>query len=85
MPRLIRYLDDRRRAERRYTGAIETHPSPLTIVWAQQDPVAVAAMGEQLLDRRADAAIIRLDGLGHYPMIEDPARFGAAIAAGLAA
>lgn len=85
MPRLIRYLDDRRRAEVRYTGAVEVHPSPLTIVWAQQDPVAVAAMGEQLLARRPDASIIRLDGLGHYPMIEDPARFGAAIAAALTA
>ena len=85
MPRLIRYLDDRRRAEARYTGAIEVHPSPLTIVWAQQDPVAVAAMGDQLLARRSDAAIVRLDGLGHYPMIEDPVRFGSAITAGLAA
>ena len=84
MPRLIRYLDDRRRAESRYSGAIETHPSPLAIVWAQQDPVAVAAMGEQLLARRPDASITRLDGLGHYPMIEDPTRFGAAVAAGLA-
>lgn len=83
MPRLIRYLDDRRRAEARYTGAIEMHPSPLTIVWAQQDPVAVAAMGEQLLERRPDAAITRLDGLGHYPMIEDPGRFGAALVAAL--
>jgi pimeloyl-ACP methyl ester carboxylesterase len=83
MPRLIRYLDDRRRAERRYTGAVEAHPSPLAIVWAQQDPVAVAAMGEQLLARRADASMHRLEGLGHYPMIEDPARFGAAVAAGL--
>ena len=55
MPRLIRYLDDRRRAEARYTGAIEVHPAPLSIVWAQQDPVAVAEMGEQLQARRPDA------------------------------
>jgi pimeloyl-ACP methyl ester carboxylesterase len=83
MPRLIRYLDDRRRAEARYTGAIEGHPAPLAIVWAQQDPVAVAAMGEQLVDRRPDATIARLDGLGHYPMLEDPVRFGAAVSEGL--
>lgn len=83
MPRLIRYLDDRRRAEARYTGAIEVHPSPLHIIWAQQDPVAVAAMGEQLAGRRPDARFERLEGLGHYPMIEDPSRFGAAVAAAL--
>ena len=79
MPRLIRYLDDRRRAEARYTGAIEVHPAPLSIIWAQQDPVAVATMGEQLQARRPDTPLTRLEGVGHYPMIEDPTRFGAAV------
>lgn len=79
MPRLIRYLDDRRRAESRYTGAIETHPSPLVILWADDDPVAVAAMGAQLASRRTDARYRPLAGFGHYPMVEDPARFGAAL------
>lgn len=80
LPRLIRYLDDRRRAEARYTGAIETHASPLTILWASEDPVAVAAMGDQLAARRPDANLVRLEGLGHYPMVEDPKRFGEALA-----
>lgn len=84
LPRLIRYLDDRRRAEARYTGAIEQHPSPLTILWAQQDPVAVAAMGEQLAFRCPGSMLHRLDGLGHYPMLEDPTRFAAELDAALA-
>lgn len=83
MPRLIRYLDDRRRAEQRYTGAIETHPSPLTILWAQNDPVARAPMGEQLGARRADAHLVRLEGVGHYPMVEAPEVFGGALIAAL--
>ncbi|HET8930421.1 MAG TPA: alpha/beta hydrolase [Acidimicrobiales bacterium] len=83
MPRLIRYLDDRRRAEARYTGAIETHPSPLYILWADEDPVAVAAMGEQLAARRPDADYRPLAGFGHYPMLEDPTRFGAELAQAL--
>ncbi len=29
LPRLIRYIEERRRDESRYTGAIESHPSPL--------------------------------------------------------
>ena len=29
LPRTIRYIEDRRAEERRFTGAIETHPSPL--------------------------------------------------------
>lgn len=84
LPRLIRYLDDRRRAEARYTGAIEAHPSPLTILWAADDPVAVAAMGDRLAARRPDATLVRLEGLGHYPMIEDPSRFGQALAEAIA-
>lgn len=83
LPRLIRYLDDRRRAESRYTGAIESHPSHLEILWAQQDPVAVAAMGERLGGHAADATLHRLEGFGHYPMIEDPTRFGAELQAAL--
>lgn len=83
LPRLIRYLDDRTRAEARYTGAIETHSSPLTIVWAQQDPVARAPMGEQLARRRPDATLVRLDGVGHYPMIEAPDRFADALVTAL--
>ncbi len=83
LPRLIRYLDDRRRAESRYTGAIEVHPSPLTILWAQQDPVAVAEMGEQLAGRATNARLVRLDGFGHYPMVEQPGRFGDELARAL--
>ena len=39
-------------------------------------------MTAKLLDARPDATLTVLDGVGHYPMIEDPDRFGAAVAAG---
>jgi pimeloyl-ACP methyl ester carboxylesterase len=81
LPRTIRYIEDRRAEEARYTGAIERHPSPLAVVWGDQDPIAVVAMVERLRGRRADADVTVLDGVGHYPMIEDPARFGSATAA----
>ena len=48
LPRTIRYIEDRRAEERRFTGAIETHPSPLAVVWGADDPIAVVAD-----DRRA--------------------------------
>lgn len=83
LPRLIRYIAERREHEGRWTAAIENHPAPLRIVWGDQDPVAVFAMAEQLRARRADADFVRLDGLGHYPMIESPARFVDAVLPGL--
>jgi pimeloyl-ACP methyl ester carboxylesterase len=83
LPRLIRYIEDRRAREARYTGAIEDHPSALTIVWGDQDPIAVVAMAHRLAERRPDATLRILDGVGHYPMLEAPERFGEAVLAGL--
>jgi pimeloyl-ACP methyl ester carboxylesterase len=74
LPRVIRYIEERRRSESRYTGAIEQHPSPLVVVWGQDDPIAVPAIAEQLCARRPDATLHRLDGVGHYPMVEAPDR-----------
>ncbi len=82
LTRTIRYIEDRRAEEARFTGAIETHSSPLAVVWGELDPVAVLPMTAKLLEARPDATLTVLDGVGHYPMIEDPDRFGAAVAAG---
>jgi pimeloyl-ACP methyl ester carboxylesterase len=83
LPRLIRYIEERRRDESRYTGAIESHPSPLHVVWGADDPIAVVAMTERLRAARDDLAVELLDAVGHYPMIEAPTRFAAAVARGL--
>lgn len=77
-PRLVRYIEERRVHEGRWTGAIETHPSPVGIVWGVEDPVAVWPMAERLGSARPDAGLERLDGVGHYPMIEAPGRFAEA-------
>lgn len=79
LPRTIRYLEDRRAEERRFTGAIEQHPSPLAVVWGAQDPIAVVAMVAVLAAARPDVSVTILDGVGHYPMLEAPDRFAAAV------
>ena len=48
LPRLIRYIEERKRSEARFTGAIERHPSPLVVVWGKDDPIAVPAMADRL-------------------------------------
>ena len=75
LPRLIRYVEERRRHEQRFTGAIERHPSPLAVVWGRDDPIAVPAMTDRLRSARPDAGLVVLDGVGHYPMVEAPDRF----------
>ena len=83
LPRLIRYVEERRADERRFTGAIETDPTPLHIVWGLDDPIAVPSMVDTLLAARPDATATRLEGVGHYPMVEAPQRFLGAALAGL--
>ena len=75
LPRLIRYIEERRTDERRFTGAIEEHPSPLVVVWGGDDPIAVPAMTDELCRRRPDTRCRHMDGVGHYPMVEAPERF----------
>jgi pimeloyl-ACP methyl ester carboxylesterase len=84
LPRIIRYIEERRVHERRWTGAIETHPAPLHVIWGDLDPVAVWPMAERVASVRTDAQLTRLDGVGHYPMVEAPARFNAALEPALA-
>jgi pimeloyl-ACP methyl ester carboxylesterase len=75
LPRLIRYIEERRANERRFTGAIESDPAPLHVVWGMDDPIAVPTMVDTLLAARPDATATRLEGVGHYPMMESPQRF----------
>ncbi len=83
LTRLIRYIEERRENESRFTGAIESDPSPLHIVWGMDDPIAVPTMVDTLLAVRPDATVVRLDGVGHYPMVEAPTLFLAAALVGL--
>ena len=83
LPRLIRYIEERRANERRFTGAIESDPSPLHVVWGLDDPIAVPSMVDTLLAARPDATAVRLEKVGHYPMVEAPARFLDAVLPGL--
>ncbi len=79
LPRLIRYIEERRANERRFTGAIESDPSPLHVVWGLDDPIAVPPMVDTLLAARPSATAVRLTDVGHYPMVEAPARFLGAV------
>lgn len=79
LPRTIRYIEDRRAEERRFTGAIEAHPSPVGVVWGRLDPVAVHDMALRFVGERDDALLVTLEGVGHYPMLEAPGPFADAV------
>ena len=83
LPRLVRYIEERRRRQDRFTGAIESHPSPLTVIWGADDPIAVVGMADRLGAARPDAPVHILDRVGHFPMIEAADLFYDLVEAGL--
>ena len=74
-PRVIKYLNERFEHEDRWTGAIEKHPSAVTVIWGDAAPVEHIDMAEKFLKRRPDAHLERMRGIGHVPMIETPDRY----------
>ncbi len=79
LPRTIRYIEERRVHEVRWIAALRDHPSPITVVWGERDPIAVYPMAERFVSERPGTPLVRLDGVGHFPMIEAPGRLYDAI------
>lgn len=72
LPRTIRYIEQRRKHEERWISALRDHPAPITVVWGDRDPIAVFAMAERFVKERPGTPLVRLDGVGHFPMLEAP-------------
>lgn len=79
LPKITQYLNERYQYWDRWIGALKTLDLPTNIVWAQDDPVSVAAIGEQLYNEIPNANINRIRGVGHYPMLEAPKLWTAAV------
>ncbi|MCB9476816.1 MAG: alpha/beta hydrolase [Deltaproteobacteria bacterium] len=75
LPTISRYIHERRRLWHRWIGGLTRWDRPTHILWAKRDPVAVPAIAEQLLREIPGAVPTWFDDLGHYPMLEDSARW----------
>ena len=56
----------------RWHGALRDWPGRLELGWAERDPICTEAVLQAVLELRPHAEVTRLQGLGHYPQIEDP-------------
>lgn len=74
--RLIRYIEDRRANETRWTGALESTDVPRRFVWGMLDPVSGAHMAERIVERMPAGELHTLPDVGHYPQLEAPHRAG---------
>jgi pimeloyl-ACP methyl ester carboxylesterase len=69
----ISYIEERYRFAHRWLPPLTRLDIPVLILWGKQDPVAVAAIAEQLTREIPTAKLQWLHQLGHYPQLEDPA------------
>ena len=70
--KLIRYVVERQENRSRWVGALQTAPVPLRLVDGPEDPVSGAHMAERYRVLIPNADVVLLEGIGHYPQIEDP-------------
>ncbi len=79
LPQIISYVEERTRFAERWIGALTRLDLPTQVLWGPEDTVAVFPIAEALAAEIPDAGLERLEGLGHYPQIEDPERTADAI------
>jgi pimeloyl-ACP methyl ester carboxylesterase len=79
LPAIIRYIDERYEQASRWLAPLGRLDLPVLVLWGERDPVSVVAIGERLAREIPGASMVRLTGVGHYPMVEDPARFASAV------
>lgn len=83
LPATIGYVDERERYRARWIPPLARLDLPVRILWGPLDTVAVLPIAERLAAMIPGARLSKLDGLGHYPMLEDPQVAGAAMTAWL--
>ena len=74
LPRLVRYVDERRAQQDRWTQGLASFPGPMTVLWGEQDPSAVVAIARHLGAIRPATEVITWPDVGHWPHYEVPQR-----------
>lgn len=77
--KLIGYTFERARHAKRWHGAVANWPKPLSFAWGLGDPVATTHVLAGLRDLRPSAPVHEFPDLAHYPQVEDPVAFHAAL------
>jgi len=79
--RIARYNIERTKYADRWRPILGRVDVPISIVWGDQDPIAVIEIGRRLAEL-SGGPLTELAGIGHYPQMEAPAAWVAAIRRG---
>ena len=72
MPKLIRYIDERRQQRQRWVEALQRAVVPLRFINGPEDPVSGRHMAERYRELVPNPDVVLLEGIGHYPQLEAP-------------
>ena len=73
------YLNERYFFWYRWIGALKETQIPTKIVWAKNDPVAVAAIAKLLSKEIPNNNLFWIENCGHFPMLEKPKEWVASV------
>jgi pimeloyl-ACP methyl ester carboxylesterase len=73
MPRLIGYIKERRQHRERWVGALQKAQVPLRLIDGLADPISGAHMAQRYRELVPSPDVVELEGIGHYPQVEDAA------------
>lgn len=72
MPKLIRYMTERREHRSRWVGALQQETMPLRLIDGIADPISGQHMVERYRQLVPNPDVIELSEVGHYPQVEAP-------------
>lgn len=72
MPKLLRYIAERRRNRERWVGALQHGTVPLALIDGLEDPISGRSIVGRWRELLPSAAVYELPGVGHYPQMEAP-------------
>lgn len=78
LPKVIRYIRERHQFRQRWVGALEHAQIPLCLIDGVEDPISGKSTVQRWRELLPEAIVVELDGVGHYPQIEDADRVFAA-------
>ena len=71
-PKLIGYMEERRRFRERWVGALELARVPIRVIDGAADPVSGAHMVARYKELVPNVDAVLLPNIGHYPQLEAP-------------
>jgi pimeloyl-ACP methyl ester carboxylesterase len=74
LARLISYMEQRRSNRERWVGALVASTVPRKLICGAVDPVSGAHLATRYRELVPDADVTLLEGVGHFPQLEEPGR-----------